>query len=82
MTAHLEAQPPCPPGGMPRRTQGEHARRSRTSLGPIPVKSPRLPRGAWPPHATKTCSPLAEGPPEHLTPEWLFLATQWAPSAA
>ena len=45
---------------------------------PPSVKSPRLRQCPCQPHAIKTGSPLAELPPEHITPELLFLETKWA----
>jgi hypothetical protein len=63
-------------------SKGYHTTRLRTIFGTITVNSPCLRQCPCQSHPTKTCSPLAELLPEHLTPELLFLETKWAALAS
>ena len=62
----------------PRHSKGNHTLSLRTVFGQLTVRSPRLHHCTCRPHQTKTFSPLAELLPERITPELLFLETQWA----
>lgn len=78
LTAFLETQAPCPHCGKRRRSKGYHTTQLRTIFGTITVTSPRLHQCPCQSQPTKTCSPLAELLPEHITPELLCLETKWA----